>query len=123
MGLPLLFKPISEHDSVLAGRPKNSPLPPRIAGFNNGVGSGAGAVNTGGGDVARKISDPGELPEFQDFKSAKVAGETFLTISCSEQFSAFSPEVCVYPISTLVVYPVLIQSASPFSKGITVLLA
>ncbi|EKM76007.1 hypothetical protein AGABI1DRAFT_131726 [Agaricus bisporus var. burnettii JB137-S8] len=103
LGLPPLFKPISEHDPVLAGRPKENPLSSRIA-LNNGVGVGRVGTGTGTttgtgitgsseiGAVARRVSDPGNLPEFQDFKNVKVAGETFLTISCSEQYSTFSPE-------------------------------
>jgi hypothetical protein len=127
MGLPPLFKPIFEHDPVLAGRPKKSPVPSRIAGFNNGigvggVGAGTGAVitgNSGLGGVARRILIPGELPEFQDFKNAKVAGETFFTICCSEQYSSFSPEVCIYSSLT----PILIRFSSCLWKGITMLLA
>lgn len=64
-----------------------------------GTGTSTGTGITGSseiGAIARRVSDPGNLPEFQDFKNVKVAGETFLTISCSEQYSTFSPEVCVY---------------------------
>jgi hypothetical protein len=72
LGLPPLFKPITEYDPILAGRPKEA---------NNSLVT-----------VLRK-TNPGDIPATQDFKGEKVGGETFYTICCSEPYTWFSPEV------------------------------
>ncbi|KAF5354730.1 hypothetical protein D9756_005776 [Leucocoprinus leucothites] len=80
LGLPLLFKPISEYDPILAGRPKetsNGGLPPTS--IPNG-----------------RKPNPGDIPQTQDFKGERVAGEMFYTICCSEPYTSFSPEELRY---------------------------
>lgn len=72
LGLPPLFKPISEHDPVLAGRPKET---------NN-----AGPRKT----------NPADIPAAQDFKGEKIGAETFFTICYSEPYTWFSPEELRY---------------------------
>jgi len=71
LGLLPLFKPISEHDPVLADRPKD-----RLSDFSS----------------PRKTNSA-DIPTTQDFKGEKVGTETFFTICCSEPYTWFSPEV------------------------------
>ncbi len=75
LGLPPLFKPTPENDPVLVGRPKEPTSLSQVVG-------------------GRK-KDPEDIPATQDFKSERVGGETFYTISCSEPYSWFSLEVRV----------------------------
>ncbi|KXN87090.1 hypothetical protein AN958_09300, partial [Leucoagaricus sp. SymC.cos] len=84
LGLPPLFKPISEYDPVLAGRPKESIV----------LGRGPNGLTSGSGGT-RKIN-PADIPTIQDFKTEKHGGETFYTICCSETYSFFSPEELRY---------------------------
>ncbi|KAF9442405.1 hypothetical protein P691DRAFT_810691 [Macrolepiota fuliginosa MF-IS2] len=73
LGLPPLFKPVSEYDPILASRPKESS-------FSSSQLSGS------------RKKDLADIPATQDFKGEKVGAETFYTISCSEPYTWFSPE-------------------------------
>lgn len=81
LGLPPIFKPTSEHDPILANRPKET-APPLAA-----------QPVTANGPPKKDLTD---IPAVQEFKGERVGNETFYTISCAEQFSGYSPEVRPY---------------------------
>ncbi|KAJ3575082.1 hypothetical protein NP233_g1318 [Leucocoprinus birnbaumii] len=87
LGLPPLFKPISEHDPILAGRPKESTLSIITTGGRSS--SSVGLVNG-------KKPNPADIPPTQEFKGERVAGETFHTICCTEPYTWWSPEELRY---------------------------